>query len=149
VIGVDEPYDREGGDPADEGRHGPPAPERQVGSHDPAMRRAEPPPATDATDATGAGGTAGTGAVGEGVEAEGAQLAGSVGLPPPEPTGDERVDVALTRFAELTATPVAGHVAVFEDVQQRLQDVLASIDHEDPPDRAAEARQDPGGRPHD
>jgi hypothetical protein len=48
--------------------------------------------------------------------------------PPPEPTGDARVDAALERFAELGGTPVAHHVAVFEDVHQRLQELLASAD---------------------
>jgi hypothetical protein len=70
---------------------------------------------------------------------------------PLEPTGDERVDVALARFDELTAAPVADHVEVFEDVQRRLQEVLASIDNEEPPEAAAtsdqpSARPDPGSR---
>jgi hypothetical protein len=55
----------------------------------------------------------------------------SVEMPAPEPTGDERVDAVLARFDDLAGTPVAGHVEVFEDVQRRLQDVLASVDHEE------------------
>jgi hypothetical protein len=51
-------------------------------------------------------------------------------LPLPDPTGDERVDAALARFAELGGAPVADHVEIFEDVQRRLQDVLVSIDQE-------------------
>jgi len=74
--------------------------------------------------------------------------------PAPEPTGDERVDAALSRFDELAAAPVADHVEVFEDVQRRLQDVLASVDHEEQPEPAAPEtpsevapRPDPGLRP--
>ena len=72
--------------------------------------------------------------------------------PAPEPTGDERVDAALSRFDELAAAPVADHVEVFEDVQRRLQDVLASVDHEEQPDAAApeepsEAAPRPGPGP--
>jgi hypothetical protein len=68
--------------------------------------------------------------------------------PSAEPTGDERVDAALSRFAELTAAPVADHVEVFEDVQRRLQDVLASVDHEEQAEPAAPASGPrPGQRP--
>lgn len=56
---------------------------------------------------------------------------------PPEPTGDERVDAALARFDELAAAPVADHVEVFEDVQRRLQDVLAANDDEERPEPRA------------
>lgn len=51
-------------------------------------------------------------------------------VPPPEPTGDERVDAALGRLAGLAGVPVSGHVEIFEDVHQRLQDVLTSVDQE-------------------
>jgi hypothetical protein len=50
--------------------------------------------------------------------------------PPPEPTGDERVDAALDRLGGLAAAPVTAHVEVFEEVHRRLQDVLASVDEE-------------------
>jgi hypothetical protein len=45
-----------------------------------------------------------------------------------EPSGDERVDAAVARLGELAGRPVAGHVAVYQDVHRRLQEVLASID---------------------
>lgn len=50
--------------------------------------------------------------------------------PPPEPTGEEKVDAALGRLAELARLPVSEHVAVFEDVHRRVQDVLTSVDQE-------------------
>jgi hypothetical protein len=56
---------------------------------------------------------------------------------PPEPTGDERVDAALSRFDELATAPVADHVEIFEDVHRRLQDVLAAVDHDEQPATAA------------
>jgi hypothetical protein len=56
---------------------------------------------------------------------------------PPEPTGDERVDAALSRFDELATAPVADHVEIFEDVHRRLQDVLAAVDHDEQPETAA------------
>lgn len=52
--------------------------------------------------------------------------------PPPEPTGDPRVDTALARLAELGGAPVAEHVEIFEDVHQRLQELLASADQDEP-----------------
>jgi hypothetical protein len=53
-------------------------------------------------------------------------------LPAATPTGDERVDEALTRLGGLGRAPVAGHVEIFSEVHQRLQDVLASIDQDGP-----------------
>ncbi|MFI0446465.1 hypothetical protein [Actinomadura sp. 6N118] len=51
--------------------------------------------------------------------------------PPPEPTGDARVDAALAPLGELGGTQVADHVEIFEDVHQRLQELLVSADEED------------------
>ncbi|MWA00262.1 hypothetical protein F8568_007725 [Actinomadura sp. LD22] len=48
--------------------------------------------------------------------------------PPPEPTGDPRVDEAVARLGELAGRPVAEHVEIFEDVHQRLQDLLAGAE---------------------
>lgn len=53
-------------------------------------------------------------------------------LPVAAPTGDKRVDEALTRLGGLGQVPVSGHVEIFSDVHQRLQDVLASIDQDGP-----------------
>ncbi|GAA0578840.1 hypothetical protein [Actinomadura livida] len=61
---------------------------------------------------------------------------------PPDPTGDPRVDAAVARLGELGARPVSGHVEIYEDVHQRLQDLLASADSADP----AEGHE-PSGRP--
>ncbi|WP_119730749.1 hypothetical protein [Thermomonospora amylolytica] len=63
----------------------------------------------------------------------GAVVAALGTVPPPEPTGDERVDAALGRLAGLAGLPVADHVQVFEEVHRGLQDVLASVDQEAPP----------------
>ncbi|MGI5169234.1 hypothetical protein ACQEU3_33300 [Spirillospora sp. CA-253888] len=52
--------------------------------------------------------------------------------PQAEPTGDARVDAALARLAELAGAPVAAHVEVFEDVHQRLQELLAAADDGEP-----------------
>ena len=40
-------------------------------------------------------------------------------------TGDDRVDQALLRLAELGATPVHEHAAVVEAIHRSLQDALA------------------------
>jgi hypothetical protein len=53
--------------------------------------------------------------------------------PRPEATGDDRVEAALDRLAELERAPVSDHAEVFEDVHQRLQDVLASVDSDEGP----------------
>ncbi|WP_067887292.1 hypothetical protein [Actinomadura chibensis] len=51
-------------------------------------------------------------------------------VPAPEPTGDPRVDAALARLGELGGRPVSAHVEVFEDVHQRLQEILAAAGEE-------------------
>lgn len=43
-------------------------------------------------------------------------------------TGDARVDAATARLDELPDLPTADHVAVYDDVHQRLQDALADAD---------------------
>ena len=43
-------------------------------------------------------------------------------------TGDERVDAALARLADLEELPFAAQVAVFDDVHRRLQDALTGED---------------------
>jgi hypothetical protein len=53
-------------------------------------------------------------------------------VPPLAPTGDPRVDAAVARLAELGGRPVPEHVEVFEDVHQRLQELLASADQDEP-----------------
>lgn len=40
-------------------------------------------------------------------------------------TGDDRVDQALSRLAELDGTPVQEHAAVVEAIHRSLQDTLA------------------------
>ncbi|HEX5994679.1 MAG TPA: hypothetical protein VFY84_06010 [Jiangellales bacterium] len=44
---------------------------------------------------------------------------------PAESTGDERVDQAISRLAELDAAPVHEHAAVVEAIHRSLQDTLA------------------------
>lgn len=57
----------------------------------------------------------------------------SPAVPPPDPTGDPRVDAAVARLAELGGRPVPEHVEIFEDVHQRLQELLAAAGEEEPP----------------
>ncbi|MFD0690793.1 hypothetical protein [Actinomadura fibrosa] len=53
-------------------------------------------------------------------------------VPAPEPTGDSRVDDAVARLADLPGRAVPDHVEIFEDVHQRLQELLASADQDEP-----------------
>lgn len=55
-------------------------------------------------------------------------------------TGEEQVDQALARLGELGPLPVAEHVEIFEDVDHRLRDVLASMDQDGPPSAAPPRR---------
>jgi hypothetical protein len=79
----------------------------------------------------------------EGEEAAGEQLAGKAPATrtadeaqPPDVdespdvvgTGDYRVDVALSRLAELPGLPVVEHVAVYDDVHAQIQSALADLD---------------------
>jgi hypothetical protein len=43
-------------------------------------------------------------------------------------TGDARVDAATARLDELADLPTSDHVAVYDDVHQRLQDALSDAD---------------------
>ncbi|TDC56496.1 hypothetical protein E1281_07005 [Actinomadura sp. KC345] len=54
--------------------------------------------------------------------------------PPLAPTGDRRVDAVVARLGELGARPVPEHVEIYEDVHQRLQELLASADQDDRPE---------------
>ena len=47
-------------------------------------------------------------------------------------TGDERVDEAVARLADLAELPVAEHPAVFEYVHERLTEALGDLDVRDP-----------------
>ncbi|WP_165950500.1 hypothetical protein, partial [Actinomadura sp. GC306] len=60
-------------------------------------------------------------------------------VPPPDPTGDPRVDAAVARLGELGARPVSGHVEIYADVHQRLHDLLASA--------GSAEQEEPSGRP--
>jgi hypothetical protein len=46
-------------------------------------------------------------------------------VPAADSTGDDRVDQALSRLAELDAEPVHEHAAVVEAIHRSLQDTLA------------------------
>ncbi|WP_406204998.1 hypothetical protein OH807_29890 [Kitasatospora sp. NBC_01560] len=46
------------------------------------------------------------------------------------PTGHPAVDAGLARLAALDGVPTDAHVAVYEDVHQRLTDTLAALDRE-------------------
>ena len=67
-----------------------------------------------------------------------AELPGDAGQPAGgiPGTGDPRVDGALAGLGELAGRPVAEHPAVFEQVHQRLREVLGELDGR-PPGAAA------------
>ncbi|WP_244178995.1 hypothetical protein [Streptomyces rubellomurinus] len=46
------------------------------------------------------------------------------------PTGHPVVDAGLVRLEALDGVPAEAHVAVYEDVHQRLADTLAALDQE-------------------
>ena len=118
MFGVDESYDREGDGPIG-GTPWDPAAEAAATEDTAAEETTE---ATEPIEAP----------VDDHEVAAVREPAANVAVPPmPEPTGDERVDVALARLGELSGAPVADHVEVFEDVQRRLQDVLAAVDQDD------------------
>ncbi|WP_051711806.1 hypothetical protein [Streptomyces sp. NRRL S-350] len=48
----------------------------------------------------------------------------------PVPTGHPAVDAGLARLEALDGVPAEAHVAVYEDVHQRLADALAALDQE-------------------
>jgi len=78
-------------------------------------------------------------AVGERIEADAADVRGPAApqatpvqagdpapaVPAAASTGDDRVDQALSRLAELDAAPVHEHVSVVEAIHRSLQDTLA------------------------
>lgn len=45
-----------------------------------------------------------------------------------EPTGNERVDEAMSRLTALAQLPVGEQVDAYEDVHRALQDTLATVD---------------------
>ncbi|MFJ9458727.1 hypothetical protein ACIRST_26995 [Kitasatospora sp. NPDC101447] len=47
-----------------------------------------------------------------------------------QPTGHPVVDAALARLEALDGAPAEEHVAVYEDVHQRMADTLAALDQE-------------------
>ncbi|MFF1908498.1 hypothetical protein [Kitasatospora sp. NPDC058218] len=59
----------------------------------------------------------------------------------PTRTGHPAVDAALARLEALDGVPTEAHVAVYEDVHQRLTDTLAALDRDDP--LGSTARNDP------
>ncbi|WP_395293835.1 hypothetical protein ACF9IK_09715 [Kitasatospora hibisci] len=46
------------------------------------------------------------------------------------PTGHPAVDAGLARLAALDGVPTGAHVAVYEDVHQRLTETLAALDRD-------------------
>jgi hypothetical protein len=65
----------------------------------------------------------------EQADEEGAQRDGPADDPDSlPPTGDERVDAAVTRLRDTADSPPEDHVAIYEDVHRRLQDTLADLD---------------------
>jgi hypothetical protein len=48
----------------------------------------------------------------------------------PEPTGVTAADAAIERLRDLDTAPLDDHVAIFDEVQQRLHEGLAELDDE-------------------
>ena len=51
-------------------------------------------------------------------------------LPELEPTGHAEVDAALMRLGELGERDTGSHAELYDDVHQRLQEVLAQLDQQ-------------------
>ncbi|MEV6211880.1 hypothetical protein [Kitasatospora sp. NPDC051914] len=51
-------------------------------------------------------------------------------MPEPASTGHPAVDDALARLGALDGADTEAHPEVYEDVHQRLTDILAALDHE-------------------
>lgn len=47
---------------------------------------------------------------------------------PEDPEAEATIEASLSKLQQLTDTPVIEHVAVFEEIQKDLADVLHSID---------------------
>ena len=70
-----------------------------------------------------------------GEPAEASREPGEASREPGEPrpaTGEPRVDAALAGLVELDGRPVTEHRPIFEDVHQRLRDVLGELDTREP-----------------
>jgi len=50
----------------------------------------------------------------------------------PLPTGDDRVDAAVTGLGRLAGRPVDEHVAVLEETHGRLRDILGELNEGSP-----------------
>ena len=55
----------------------------------------------------------------------------------PVPTGDARVDEAVTALNRLKGRPADEHVAVLEEVHGQLRDILGELDETPEPPQAA------------
>jgi hypothetical protein len=56
--------------------------------------------------------------------------AGQHKVPDAAATGESAVDVALARLSQISETPTADHVEVYDDVHRRLTDALADVDED-------------------
>jgi len=73
-----------------------------------------------------------------------AGMRGAVAPRPRPSTGDARVDDAVARLDGLAGLPVAGHLAVYEYVHERLTEALGDLDVHAPA-RSADASPGPRG----
>ena len=51
-------------------------------------------------------------------------------VPDAPATGESAVDDALARLSQISDTPTADHVEVYDDVHRRLTDALADVDED-------------------
>jgi hypothetical protein len=56
--------------------------------------------------------------------------AGQHKVPDAPATGESAVDEALARLSQISETPTADHVDVYDDVHRRLTDALADVDED-------------------
>lgn len=61
----------------------------------------------------------------------GESAASAMAVPELEATGNLEVDAALERLRVLSERPTGAHPDLYDGVHQRLQEVLAQIDHQD------------------
>ena len=61
----------------------------------------------------------------------------------PVPTGDARVDEAVTALNRLKGRPADEHVAVLEEVHGRLRDILGELDETPEPPQATTGQGQP------
>ncbi len=61
----------------------------------------------------------------------------------PGSTGDDRVDAAVARLADVDTAPIDDHIRIYDDIQARLGAALAADEPAGPPMRGPEGDHRP------